>query len=163
MPPRHVFLGSDKHLLSLFFGSISSPYQCVLHCSILWILPQPEQQVFAGRNSDTWMRTVRLLIRESAPPLSPHLKERRAHKHTNTCMQVHKAAGGHYQLDKSKQAKSTPAHWTLVGNEREVESISKQYQSVEVLGCCFFFSLNFCTSVCDIPASKLNVLMIKTK
>ncbi len=72
--------------------------------------------MFAGRNSDTWMHPVRLLIRDSALPLSPHLEERRVPIHTNmhTHIQKRKAAGGHYQLDKSKQAKSTPAHWMEV-------------------------------------------------
>lgn len=39
--------------------------------------------MFAGRNSDTWMRTVRLLITDSASPLSPHLGRRGgAQRHT---------------------------------------------------------------------------------
>lgn len=50
-----------------------------------WILHLAEQQVFAGRNSDTWMRTVRLLIRDSTSPLSPHLGRRGdAQRHTLT-------------------------------------------------------------------------------
>lgn len=78
--------------------------------------------MFAGGNSDTWMRPVRLLIRDSAPPLSPHLegeRSRRTRKHVRARIQALKAAGGHYQPDKSKQAKATPAHWMEVEGGRK--------------------------------------------
>lgn len=55
----------------------------MLRAVLGWILHLAEQQVFAGSNSDTWMHTVRLLIRDSASPLSPHLGRRGdARRHT---------------------------------------------------------------------------------
>lgn len=53
-----------------------------------------------------------------------------------------KAAGGHYQLDKSKQAKSTPAYWM------DVERSRKYFQVL------LEFLFSFSTCVCDIDASK---------
>lgn len=73
--------------------------------------------MFAWKNSDTWMHPVRQLIRDSTPPLSPNLEERRVHthKHMYAHIEVHKAAGGHFLLDKSKQARSTASHWMDIG------------------------------------------------
>lgn len=106
VPSRLVFSGL-VNTFSLSF-SLHLMYWCVLHCCMWWIWPQLKQQVFAGRNSDTWLRPVRLLIRDSAPP---HLEERGVHIHTNTCIHVHKAAGGHYQLDHSRQSQHQLTGW----------------------------------------------------
>lgn len=72
---------------SLFFTPFRPPISV---CVASQCLSQTEQQVFAGRNSDTWMHPVRQLIRDSTPPLSPNLEERRVHILTNTCMHIYK-------------------------------------------------------------------------
>lgn len=111
MSSRHASLALINTLPSLFFSffsrSASSCHLCVLHAVLGWILHRAEQQVFAGRNSDTWMRTVRLLIRDSASPLSPHL-ERRGDAQTHTLTRAPKyecTAGGHLSAGQIKAGK----------------------------------------------------------
>lgn len=114
----------------LFLCSISSSHQCVLHAVLGWILHLAEQQVFAGRNSDTWMRTVRLLIRDSASPLSPHLGRRGdAHRHALTAtltqaqapsLKYEFTAGGHLSAGQIRagKVKSSPAQSVQTQTEK---------------------------------------------
>lgn len=82
-----------------------------------WILHRAEQQVFVGRNSDTWMRTVRLLIRDSASPLSPHLGRRgdaQTHTHTHTSARAHSQIRVH-------------SRWPLISRTNQSRQSQKQF------------------------------------
>lgn len=98
--------------LYFVFRSCSSFFQtCVLSsfpsthpsvhtpCGFWLILPQLEQQVFAGRNGDTWMHPVRILITQCAdcaPPLLNNLEKCACTVNTSAAhAQAHMAAGGH--------------------------------------------------------------------
>lgn len=110
----------------LFFPPARSHPPISVCCMRCWFgfLHLAEQQVFARRNSDTWMHTVRQLIRDSASPLSPHLGRRGdAQRHTfavaltpaRVRTSKHECtAGGHLSAgqNQSRQSQSGSAHGT---------------------------------------------------
>lgn len=78
-------------------------------CGFWLILPQLEQQVFAGRNGDTWMHPVRILITQCAdcaPPLLNNLQKCTRTVNTSAAhAQAHMAAGGHLWVGQIKRCK----------------------------------------------------------
>lgn len=90
------------------------------------------------------------------------------HVHTSACTQScgrTKQQVATYQLDKSKLAKSTAAHWTNAGLKEKWRTVSRVWE-VFVCGTYFlfvsFFS-NCSTLVCGVHVGKTNLTMIQTK
>lgn len=80
--------------------------------------------MFARRNSDTWMRSVSLLIRDSVPRFVSSFRgeeSARTHQRMHTIMQAHQAAGGHLSAGQIKAGKVNSSSLDKCRTEREVE------------------------------------------
>lgn len=128
MSSRRVILGLINTFSLSFFCSISSPYKCVLHAVLGGFCLNQSSRCLLGETvthgcalSDYSLETLRLLC------LLIQRRER-VHIHTNTCTHVHKCTKQQvatHQLDKSKPAKSTAAHWTNAGPREKWRRISR--------------------------------------
>lgn len=103
-------------------------------------LPRWQRQALAWRNSYVWMRPVRLLIRDCAPPFAlPFREETNADtqthtKHWQARKQGHNAAGGHLSA------------WTNQSQQSQQQLIEQIW---EKSGDVFVFTcFNFCCYCC---------------
>lgn len=95
------------------------------------------------------MRPVRLLIRDSAPPLSAHLEQRgdaHTHQHMRTQTQVHKAAGGHLSAGQIKAGKVNSSSTEACRSTRRGRKVFVKLRSFPSL---FFFSCATLVRLCQ--------------